>query len=485
MGVAPRLKEVCLACPGNLYHFPGLKDEELPRTDYRVLPTRYPFYFKVAQNEFEQILREHLYANYSLRPEYNTELVQLSQNQDCAKAVIRLPSGEKEEVSYPYVVGCDGVKSFVREAAGIKFIGRVVSAMAMMDVPLTGVDFDDRWMNYFFNRDLFINCTRMPGNVYRIYMSEGTGEYVYAEDKRKSFQEVANKIGVNIQLGEPEWATAWEIRNNIAERYRNQQLLICGDASHVHSPSGGQGMNGCMQDAFNLGWKLAAVLDGDADQKILDTYEMERRPIGEQISKGAQENHDIVMGFGVDLDKRLAMTKVPNWERDTIYLVSGLAHNYRDVVSTPSGLTQVRGPCPGERALDVLLLKSPQRYLYDICRRPRFILLVVPGEDEDEHIQLATQVRDSMEKQFGDHVNTILISNRRDTGFGVDYRFRFEERELFEKYEIGSEGRLIIIRPDLYIGMTCIPEEWKATLEYMSQWFVSTQPEPSTLSAQP
>lgn len=475
------MKEVCLACPGNLYHFPGLRDDEIPVTDYRVLPTRYPFYFKVAQNEFEQILREHLYANYSVRPEYGHELVEVSSTLESTQTVIRSADGKKQKETYRYVIGCDGVRSFVREAAGIKFVGRVVSAMAMMDVPLTGVNFDDRWMNYFFNRDLFINCTRMPGNVWRIYMSEGTGEYVYAEDKRKAFQEVVDKIGVPIKLGEPEWATAWEIRNNIAERYRSGRLIICGDASHVHSPSGGQGMNGCMQDAFNLGWKLAAVLQGHAQQIILDTYEVERRPIGEQISRGAQENHDIVMGFGVDLDKRLAMTKVPNWERDTINLVSGLAHNYRDVVTIPSGLSFVAGPRAGERAPDALLVKSPQRYLYDLFRRPSFIALVVPGTEELQHLQLATQLREEMTRQFGDRINTILISARKDTDFSPDFRFRSEECDMFEKYEIGQEGRVIIVRPDLYVGMTCVPEEWRATLEYMGQWFTAV--EASTLAA--
>lgn len=175
------------------------------------------------------------------------------------------------------------------------------------------------------------------------------------------------------------------------------------------------------------------------------------------------------MGFSVNLDKRLAITRVPNWEHNTIYLVSGLAHNYRDVVSIPSGLSIVAGPRAGERAPDALLVKSPQRHLYDLFRRPSFVALVVPRSQETQHLQLATQLREEMTRRFRDRVNTLLISEQKDTDFGPDYRFRSKERDMFEKYEIGEEGRVIVVRPDLYVGMTCVPEEWRATLEYIGQ----------------
>lgn len=242
MGIAFRLKEICLECPGNIYHFPGVDAENCPRTDYRVLPTRFPFYYKISQNDFEQVLREHLFAHHSIIPEYSTELLDVKQIDEVSiEAILRLPNGATESRTYSYAVGCDGVRSLVRERAGIKFHGEVVAGMAMMDVELHHVNFDDRWMNYFFNNDLFMNCTKMPGNLWRIYMSEPTGEFVYAKDKRKAFQEVADRLGIGFHVCEPEWATSWDIRHMIAERYRNRRLLICGDASHVHSPTGGQG----------------------------------------------------------------------------------------------------------------------------------------------------------------------------------------------------------------------------------------------------
>lgn len=133
MGMAHRLEEVCLECPGNLYHFPGLSDDELPRADYRLLQTRYAFYYKVSQENVELILREHLFANYSIRPEYRTELVALEQDlRKSVTATIRHPDGTIEKSSYPYVIGCDGVHSFVRNTAGIKFNGETIAVMSMV-----------------------------------------------------------------------------------------------------------------------------------------------------------------------------------------------------------------------------------------------------------------------------------------------------------------------------------------------------------------
>jgi 2-polyprenyl-6-methoxyphenol hydroxylase-like FAD-dependent oxidoreductase len=470
MGLAHRLEEVCLECPGNIYHFPHLPEDEQPRTDYRTLPTRFPFYYKINQNDFEQVLREHLLAQYSVVPEYQTEVTWVEQDAEQVRVSITLPDGRVEEQVYPWVVGCDGVRSFVREAAGIEFVGERVAAMAMMDVELGNVTFDDRWMNYYFNKDLFMNCTKLPGKNWRIYMSEPTGEFVYAEDKRAAFQEVADRIGVGFTVGEPEWATSWEILNNIAERYRNERLLICGDASHVHSPSGGQGMNGCMQDAFNLGWKLAAVWHGHGEVAILDTYEQERKPIGEQVSEGAMATHHIVMGFGIEPEERLELTQLPNWEHDTIRLVSGLAHTYRDVVRLPAGLTPVGGPRPGDRAPDALLTVEPRKRLYDVCRHPRFTLLVVPG-DSVETVEAGRLLRDELERRFAGQVHCHLVGAGTDSGFDFDHRTPDETGEIVERYELDARGRFILIRPDLYLGMACLPQEGAAVAEYLEQWF--------------
>jgi hypothetical protein len=224
-------------------------------------------------------------------------------------------------------------------------------------------------------------------------------------------------------------------------------------------------------DAFNLGWKLAAVFKGQADDSILDTYERERKPIGEQISNGAMATHHIVMGFGVEPAERLPLTKVPGWEANTIKLVSGLSHNYCDTVQVPGGLKAVASPRAGERAPDCLLTKSPERRLYDIYRRPQFTLLIVPGtEIIENHIAIGIKTRDGLETKFPGLVSAHLISGS-PSGFDFDHRARDAEGAVAKLYEIGPEGRLILVRPDLYVGVSCVPEDWAAIPKYLGQWY--------------
>ncbi|KAI0802181.1 pentachlorophenol monooxygenase [Xylaria sp. FL0064] len=474
MLISYRLKEVCLECPGNIYNFPGIPPEKCPKNDYRGLPTRYLFYYKISQNSFEQVLRNHLLATHGVLPEYSTRLVGLSSPEEAKD------NGRTEKVSYPWVVGCDGAKSFVRGAAGIDFPGRYITSMAMMDVHLSNVKFDTTWLHYFFTKNLFMNISRMPGKeLYRVYMCEPTGELVNREDRQQVFQEVADKLGIGFKVGEVEWSTSWKVNNNIAAKYRAGRLLICGDASHVHSPAGGQGMNGCMQDAFNLGWKLAAVVKGQASPDILDTYEQERKPIGKQISAGAAATHKIVMGFGIEPADRLALTQVPNWEENTVFLVSGLSHNYVETVTPLLPLmyqnNPVPGPRPGARAPDALLTVSPQRHVYDIYRRPQFTLLVVPDLSPDRKAAQAVRVRDAITQHFSDHVCVYLISDRREEEFGFDNQSLNEVGEHKDRYGIEKdgqgEGRLVLVRPDLYIALACELPRWEGILEYLAGWF--------------
>ncbi|HEY1703918.1 MAG TPA: FAD-dependent monooxygenase [Trebonia sp.] len=474
IGVAHRLEEVCLPCPGNVYHFQGLAADQLPRTDFRTLPSRYAFYYKLNQNDFEQVLREHLVAQYSLVPEYQTEVVSVTEvGEQVEVRLCRADTGEIEVARYDWVVGCDGSKSRVREEAGIGFTGSRVGVMAMMDVEISGFSHDDSWVNYFISRDLFMLVTKLPGRYWRVYLSDA-GAMTAAGNPRRSFQRVADEMGIGMVIGEPQWATQWEILNNIADRYRKGRVLVCGDASHVHSPAGGQGMNGCMQDAFNVGWKLAAIVNGSASADILDTYERERRPIGEQISAGAKATHDIVMAFGTGLADRIAITRQPEWQDNSVRLISGLAHNYRDAVRVPPGLAAVPGPAAGERAPDALLTPEPGKRLFDLLRHPRFTLLASPGDGKSGQADIIAKVFADLTSRFPGKVACRLITSRPAAGFDIDSNPVETTGEFPARYEIGAEGRLVLVRPDMYVGLNAALGDAARLPEYLGYWYSET-----------
>jgi len=476
IGVAHRIEEVALPCPGNVYHFEGMSEEEKPRTDFRGLPSRYPFYYKINQNDFEQVLREHLCAHYGIRPEYGQEFTDLAQDAaGVTLSVLDRASGATETHRCAWAIGSDGAHSRVRERSGITFVGDRVGVMAMMDVEVEGFPYDESWVNYFIGESLFMLVTKLPGKLWRVYLSDA-GAMTRADDPRGSFQAVADKIGIGMRIGEPRWATQWEILNSAASSYRAGRVLLCGDASHVHSPAGGQGMNGCMQDAFNLGWKLAAVVDGAAPESLLDTYETERRPIGAQITAGAKSTHDIVMAFGQGLGDRIALTREAGWQKRTVELISGLSHHYRDTVSGPDA-EQVDGPQAGDRAPDAQLVVEPRKRLFDLLRHRGFTLLLVPRAGVGEDLASAAQVAERMRAAFGDRVASILVSGHRGAAFDEDHVVPDQLGELAQRYAISEgEARAILVRPDMYVGGHCRLEDAESLVGQVGRWLTSQDP---------
>jgi 2-polyprenyl-6-methoxyphenol hydroxylase-like FAD-dependent oxidoreductase len=470
IGVAHRIEEVSLPCPGNVYHFPGMSEEEKPRTDFRTLPTRYPFYYKINQNDFEQVLREHLRAHYGIVPEYNREFTDFRQDADGVDvSVVDRRTGESETFRCGWIIGSDGAHSRVRERSGIQFQGARVGVMAMMDVEIEDFVYDDSWVNYFIGESLFMLVTRLPGRLWRVYLSDA-GAMTRTDDPRGSFQAVADEIGIGMRIGEPRWATEWEILNSQAGRYRDGRVFLCGDSSHVHSPAGGQGMNGCMQDAFNLCWKVAAVIDGAAPDSLLDTYEAERRPIGVQITAGAKATHDIVMAFGQGLEDRIALTRQPGWQEQTVRLISGLAHNYRNTV-TPLSVPAVSGPQAGDRAPDAQLVVEPRKRLFDVLRHSGFTLLLVPRAGQQEDLAHAQTVAEAVTAAYGARVAPVLVSHERSPAFDEDHSVPDQLGELATRYEIGDDdARAILIRPDMYVGAHCRLEDAAALVDYVEQW---------------
>jgi hypothetical protein len=230
----------------------------------------------------------------------------------------------------------------------------------------------------------------------------------------------------------------------LADTFRQQNVFLAGDAAHVHSTTGGQGMNCCMQDAFNLGWKLALVLKGDAKPELLDTYEAERRPVAEQVIWAASSLHDIFMTHGKDIAQRKQTMFDPGYTEKVVNYCSGVAYTYRDYVPKPATLTELSGPAIGDRAPDIDFEQGGT--LFDKLRHEYFTLLVKSdGRNRSPVIE-------RLQRRFG---NVLAVED-------------LPESEALSKRYGPSDGRLILVRPDGYIGFKCSAAEvalLEATLE--------------------
>jgi len=239
----------------------------------------FPFVLSLTQDEHEDIMGEAL-EKVGGKVRRGVELVGAEQLEDRVVVTLRDVSkdGEEkeEEVEVASVCGCDGAHSKVRELAGIEMVGGTYAQrFYVADVDATGEAAEGVDVNFCTrNRDF---CLAIPlkakGRMRLVgWVPQGVGEEVEFKDvedtSRKTTGVVVEKVF---------WFSTYRIHARVAERFRQGRMFVLGDAAHLHSPVGGQGMNTGLGDAANLAWKIAAVMKGEAKEEILETYETERR----------------------------------------------------------------------------------------------------------------------------------------------------------------------------------------------------------------
>ena len=230
----------------------------------------------LPQHLTEAILRRRL-AEWGHAPRYGHALAGFGQDADGVDARVATAHGETT-VRARYLVGADGGRSFVRKALGIGFPGEAMQVRALVaDLTLDGLE-RDVWHRWGDGPRQIGLCPLMGTGLFQLQMPVPLQDEVDVSVAGLSAAIAARTGRADIALQAVHWCSVYEMSSRLAERYRVGRVFIAGDAAHVHPPTGGQGLNTSVQDAWNLGWKLAAVLNGAPDA-LLDTYESERREI--------------------------------------------------------------------------------------------------------------------------------------------------------------------------------------------------------------
>jgi 2-polyprenyl-6-methoxyphenol hydroxylase-like FAD-dependent oxidoreductase len=250
----------------------------------------YPNGWMLPQNLTDGILRDRL-AELGGRVELGTELVDLAADGAGVTATLR-HDGAVEEVRVEYLVGADGGRSAVRRRLGIPLLGetREDQRALVADVPVPGLD-RDHWHIWGTEGASAVALCPLAGTELFVLQAAMLGDEPVAATAETVRRVFAERSGTGIELGEPRWITVWRANMRMAERFREGRVFLVGDAAHVHSPAGGQGLNTSIQDAYNLGWKLAAV-QGGAPAGLLDTYEDERLPVAAGVLNISRKLHD-------------------------------------------------------------------------------------------------------------------------------------------------------------------------------------------------
>jgi len=257
------------------------RDNVLVTIRFDTLPTRYPYTLMIPQNVTEAILLGHLRELGSdvYRP---YEVTELSQDADGISVAVN-NSTHLQMIRAKYVVGADGMHSTVRERAGIGFIGDTYEqSFVLADVRMNWPLSDDE-VTLFYSPGGLVVVSPMPGGRHRVVASMDDAPKQPSIGDVQRLLDTRGPMAKAARIDEVIWSSRFRIHHRVANRYRSGRILLAGDAAHVHSPAGGQGMNTGIQDAVVLGRILAAVVAKRTTEGQLDEYGRIRRPVAERV----------------------------------------------------------------------------------------------------------------------------------------------------------------------------------------------------------
>jgi 2-polyprenyl-6-methoxyphenol hydroxylase-like FAD-dependent oxidoreductase len=253
------------------------------------IDSRFPYALMIPQCDTERVLEERL-ASHGVKVERSTELVGFTDKGSAVEATLKKPDGSSETLSADWLAGCDGAHSAVRHGLGLPFEGSTMdSNWWLADGNIAGLAPKDK-LHIFWHRDGILAFFPILGDRFRVIGDLGvaTGNERSADPTLEEINAMlARRATPGVVLSDPFWLSSFRINERKVKNYSKGRVFLAGDAAHIHSPAGGQGMNTGMQDAFNLAWKLALVVEGSARPSLLDSYSPERSAVGDRVLKNA------------------------------------------------------------------------------------------------------------------------------------------------------------------------------------------------------
>jgi 2-polyprenyl-6-methoxyphenol hydroxylase-like FAD-dependent oxidoreductase len=428
--------------------------------------TAYPDPRTLSQHDTERILTERL-SEQGVEIERGRALTGLTQDGETVTVSLRGEDGPVETVRCRWVIGCDGAHSAVRKAAGIPFAGSTyrdefIMADAELDwkLPHGGL--------YGFPSPAGIFAAfSMPGeNRYRIFGNFPPGpdgpSAEYSEPSHEEFQAMVDaRVPFPAKVIKEHWVTRYRVHSRTVPRYRDGRVFVVGDAAHVHSPAGAQGMNTGIQDAYNLCWKLALVERGVADEKLLDSYQAERHPIGAKLLKttdrlfavlgGQNPLARVARGRVAPLVASHVLTR--QWiRRRFIGLLAQLRLRYpNSPLNAEDGSGWRDAPAPGDRAREAdVIIDGRQGRLYEVFRGTHHTVLLFTGLDDGARpaVELC-RIAEQLEQAYPGMVKAHVITAERY----ADHPAALGDptRSAHRQYGI-TFPCAFVVRPDKYIG---------------------------------
>jgi 2-polyprenyl-6-methoxyphenol hydroxylase-like FAD-dependent oxidoreductase len=448
LGIAEEVVKKGVEIKGASLFVSGKRKGHVPFSNLKASMSPYQFMLGYPQDEQEQMLEDQLSA-LGIKVERNAELTSFEQTEHGVRAQLRNAAGEEEWCEATFLAGCDGAHSKVREVIAAGFPGGTYEeTFYVADLKATGL-FEQGEVNIALDEADFLAIfplaagghVRLVGTIRPEAIKK---EHIEWGDVSK---DIINRMKIDIQ--ELNWFSTYRVHHRVAAHFRKGNAFLLGDAGHIHSPVGGQGMNTGIGDAVNLAWKIAAVLQNSAPENILDTYEPERIAFAKRLVASTDRAFTFVSArgpFATWVRTRIAPYLVP-WafgfvpvRRCLFRIVSQLAINYRQSALSEGTAGKIRGgdrlpwvpPNGGAGNFNALTTLQWQVHIYGTA---------------------ATSIRD-------------LCHDRR-----IDLHI-FSWNKSAQKAGLKKET-VYVIRPDGYIGLVAGQADIKVITAYLDKWKIS------------
>lgn len=475
MGVAP-----AILADGNKVHAVNFYGEgrRIGRVSLDPIDSPFPYILNLAQDDTERLLAAHA-ASFGVTPERGVTLESLAQHPDAVEVTLLHPDGRAETTRFPWVVGCDGAHSTVRKAVGLTFDGAPYEYDWILgDVELEG-DLPRDEMHTCLHSAGLLACFPLGGRRVRFIADRppAPAGQTHPEPTREDFQRILDERGLQGNtVAETHWLSSFRIHHRMVPHHAVGRVFVAGDAAHIHSPAGGQGMNTGIQDAYNLGWKLALAWRGLANETLLDSYHAERHPVAARLLeqtdamtraiaiKGTLHRAMRDQAIGMVTQLGFLQSRVVNQlaELEVQYPASPLAQRPQGWLGWLQG-----GPQGGDRAPDAPLTEAASGHacrLHELLAGPHHTLLLFLGDLDRDARAPWLALGEAVQARLGELGQQVTIATSPAPGGYMDHG-----RVAHERYGV-RPAAAVLVRPDNYVACRSTTPDGRELSAYLDRW---------------
>jgi 2-polyprenyl-6-methoxyphenol hydroxylase-like FAD-dependent oxidoreductase len=470
MGLAEQAVAQGRPAKGIYYVARGKLVQRLALEGYGTGLTAFPYLLILDQAQTEQLLIDFLHR-HGHAVEWQTELVSFTQSSRGVVATLQPAAGPPEQVQAAWLVGADGASSTVRHGLGIPFAGKTYQAsLFVLDCRLAWPFPDDE--GYIaFSATSFAAFFPMTAGRWRVISilpdAVSTQESITFAEVAQGF---AARMQMEVVLSDPHWLSVYHSHHRSAATFQQGRCFLAGDAAHVHSPVGAQGMNTGLQDAHNLAWKLALVITGHAAPWLLATYTEERRPVAQRLVRTTDRVFQLTLSQNPLLrwwimylaPKALALVlREKHLARLAFTTIAQIGITYRQnrlARHASGGAFPRQAPRPGDRLPYVEFAAGGNKVnIQDAVKEPAFHLLLFPGTQPAARLLTLQQVADTFAGVIV--VKTIPLAPG--------------TQALYQRFRMG-QGGCYLVRPDMYIAYRSVGFNAMHLAHYLARFLLQS-----------